>query len=66
MQHSYTFEALYLKYIYLFSERCRKSNKVWLHALIQSHCQIVYIRPYSLNTTTAFYLRLSASTLVFV
>jgi len=31
-----TFEALLRKYTYLFLERCRKSNNVWLHALMQS------------------------------
>ena len=29
-------EALLRKYTYLFLERCRKSNKVWLRALMQS------------------------------
>jgi len=33
-----TFEALLRKYKYLFLERCRKSNKVWLRALMQSDC----------------------------
>ena len=33
-----TFEALLRKYKYLFLERCRKSNNVWLRALIQSDC----------------------------
>ena len=33
-----TFEALLCKYKYLFLERCRKSNNVWLHALMQSDC----------------------------
>ena len=36
---------------HLFLERCRKSNDIWLRALTQLDC----IRPYSLNTTTAFY-----------
>jgi len=31
-----TFEALLRKYTYLFLERCRKSNNVWLRALKQS------------------------------
>jgi len=31
-----TFEALLPKYTYLFLERCRKSNNVWLRALMQS------------------------------
>jgi len=31
-----TFEALLLKYMYLFLERCRKSNNIWLHALMHS------------------------------
>jgi len=31
-----TFEALLHKYKYLFLERCRKSNNVWLRALMQS------------------------------
>ena len=26
------------KYTYLFLERCRKSNNIWLHALMQSEC----------------------------
>jgi len=33
-----TFEALLQKNVYLFLERCRKSNNVWLHALMQSDC----------------------------
>ena len=35
-----TFEAVALlrKYTYLFLERCRKSNNIWLHALMQSDC----------------------------
>ena len=33
-----TFEALLRKYTYLFLERCRKSNNVWLRALMQSDC----------------------------
>ena len=33
-----TFEALLRKYTYLFLERCRKSSKVWLRALMQSDC----------------------------
>jgi len=33
-----TFEALLRKYTYLFLERCRKSNNVWLRALMQSGC----------------------------
>jgi len=32
------FEALLLKSTYLFLERCRKSNNIWLHALMQSNC----------------------------
>ena len=31
-----TFEALLRKYKYLFLERCRKSNNVWLYALIDA------------------------------
>ena len=31
-----TFEALLRKYTYLFLERCRKSNNIWLRALMQS------------------------------
>jgi len=33
-----TFEALLRKYKYLFLERCRKSNNMWLRALMQSDC----------------------------
>jgi len=33
-----TFEALLRKNIYLFLERCRRSNNVWLPALTQSDC----------------------------
>jgi len=33
-----TFEALLRKYRYLFLERCRRSNNVWLPALMQSDC----------------------------
>jgi len=47
-----TFEALQRKNSYLFLERCRKSDNVWLRALMQSDC---FIRPYPLNTTIAFY-----------
>jgi len=32
------FEALLRKKQYSFLERCRKSNNVWLHALMQSDC----------------------------
>jgi len=38
MQHAYTLEALYLRNMYLFLERCRKSNNVWLRVLMQSDC----------------------------
>ena len=31
--------------MYLFLERCKKSDNVWLHALIQSD-SVVYIHPY--------------------
>ena len=33
-----TFEALLRKYKYLFLKRCRKSNNIWLRALMQSDC----------------------------
>ena len=33
-----TFEALLRKYKYLFLKRCRKSNNLWLRALMQSDC----------------------------
>jgi len=33
-----TFEALLRKYKYLFLERCRKSNNLWLRDLMQSDC----------------------------
>ena len=33
-----TFEALLRKYKYLFLEICRKSNNLWLRALMQSDC----------------------------
>jgi len=46
------FEALLRKYKYLFLERCRKSNNVWLRALMQS---VVCTHHYSLNTIIAFY-----------
>jgi len=48
-----TFEALLRKNMYLFLERCRRSNKTYGCLLLCS--QIVYNRPYSLNTTTVFY-----------
>jgi len=38
MQHAYTLEALYFRNMYLFLERCRKSNNVWLRVLMQSDC----------------------------
>jgi len=47
-----TFEALLRKNVYLFLERCRKSDNVWLRTLMQSDC---LYRPYSLNTTSTFY-----------
>jgi len=49
--HIPTFEALLRKNVYLFLERCRKPNNVWLRALMQSGCYI----PHSLKTTTEFY-----------
>jgi len=33
-----TFEALLRKNMYLFLERCRKSDNVWLRTLMQSDC----------------------------
>jgi len=33
-----TFEALLRKNMYMFLERCRRSNNVWLPALTQSDC----------------------------
>jgi len=33
-----TFEVLLRKYKYLFLERCRKSNNIWLRALMLSDC----------------------------
>jgi len=33
-----TFEALLGKNMYLFLERCRRSNNAWLLALTQSDC----------------------------
>ena len=33
-----TFEALLRKNMHLFLERCRKSNNIWLRALMQSDC----------------------------
>jgi len=50
--NSPTFEALLRKNRYLFLERCRRSNNVWLRTLTQSNCSF---RPYSLNTASAFY-----------
>jgi len=50
---TFLLEALLRKYTYLFLERCRKSNNLWLRALIQS--AIVCTRHYSLNTIIAFY-----------
>jgi len=38
------FEALLRKNKYLFLERCRKSNNVWLRALMQSNC--LYSSPF--------------------
>ena len=56
-----TFEALLRENMYLFLERCRRSNNVWLPALTQSDC------PYSLNTATALYFVTEcSSTAVFV
>ena len=44
-----TFEALLRKYKYLFLERCRKSNNVWLRALMQSDClySSIFIEQYN-------------------
>ena len=39
-----TFVALLRKYTYLFLERCRKSNNIWLRALMQSDC--LYSSPF--------------------
>ena len=39
-----TFEALLRKYKYLFLERCRKSNDIWLRVLMQSDC--LYSSPF--------------------
>jgi len=50
MQHSYL-EAILQKNTYHFLERCRNYKNAWLRPLMH----IVYIRPYSLNRTTAFY-----------
>ena len=50
-----TFQTLRLCYVntkYLFLERCRKSNNVWLRAWCS---QIACTRHYSLNTIIAFY-----------
>ena len=33
-----TFEALSRRYTYLFLERCRKSNNIWVRASMQSDC----------------------------
>jgi len=38
-----TFEALLRKYKYLFLERCRKSNSIWLRALMQSDCSYSFL-----------------------
>ena len=47
-----TFEALLRKYTYLFLERCRKSNSIWLRVLMQSDC---LHSSKSLDTTIAFH-----------
>ena len=49
-----TFEVLISKNMHLFLERRRRSTNVMVACFWRS--QIVYILPYSLNTTTAFYL----------
>jgi len=38
-----TFEALLRKIMYLFLERCRRSNSVWLLALMPSDCLYLFI-----------------------
>ena len=48
-----TFEVLISKNMHLFLERRRRSTNVMVACFWRS--QIVYILPYSLNTTTAFY-----------
>ena len=55
-----TFEALLRKNMYLFLER---SEGLITHGCLLCRSQIVYIRPYSLKTTTAFTLWLSTRTL---
>ena len=47
-----TFEALLRKNVYLFLERCKKSNNVWLRAVMQSDC--LYSSLF-FETTTPFY-----------
>ena len=47
-----TFEALLRKNVYLFFERRRKSNNIWLHGLMQS--DYLYSSLF-VNTTIAFY-----------
>jgi len=44
--------------MYLFLEQCRKSNNIWLRALMLSY---FFVRAYSLNTTTAFYFATECS-----
>jgi len=48
-----TFEALLRKYTYLFLERCRKSNNIWLRALMQSDCLYSSPVPYQPNSATS-------------
>jgi len=59
MQHSY-FSPI-VKNMYLYMERCRKSNNVWLHALMQSGFFILVLILSTLQPH--FTLRLSARTL---
>jgi len=38
-----TFRPYFKKNVHLFLERCKKSNNVWLHALMQSGCLYWYL-----------------------
>jgi len=56
-----TIEALLRKNVYIFLEQCKKSNNVWLPALMQNHIAYTNICPYSLNNTIAFYFVIECS-----
>ena len=63
MQHSYTSEAVHLK---ISTSFLNDAASLTTYGYMLLYSQIVYNRLYSLNTTTAFSLRLGARASVLV